>query len=111
MTAIEQESATRIQRYSPPHREGLSSSQVAERMEQGLYNREASLKTKSIGRIFRDNIFTLFNLVNILLALAILLVGSYKNLLFMGVILCNTAIGIIQEIRAKRTVDRLSILS
>ena len=87
MTAIEQESATRIQRYSPPHREGLSSSQVAERMEQGLYNREASLKTKSIGRIFRDNIFTLFNLVNILLALAILLVGSYKNLLFMGVIL------------------------
>ena len=40
-----------------------------------------------------------------------LLVGSYKNLLFLGVILCNTAIGIIQEIRAKRTVDRLSILS
>lgn len=111
MTAIEQESATRIQRYFPPPREGLSSSQVAERMERGLYNREASLKTKSIGRIFRDNIFTLFNLVNILLALAILLVGSYKNLLFMGVILCNTAIGIIQEIRAKRTVDRLSILS
>ena len=68
------------------------------------------IQTKSIPMIFITNICTLFNAVNAILAVAIFSVGSYKNMLFMGVVLSNLAIGIIQEIRAKRTLDRLSLL-
>lgn len=98
-------------RINPPPEQGLTSKQVEDRMHEGLYNKESTLPTKSIPRIFADNICTLFNLINIILAVAVLLVGSYKNLLFMLVILANIAIGIFQEIRAKRTVDRLSIIN
>ena len=52
-----------------------------------------------------------FNIINLLLAAAVLAVGAYKNALFIGVVLCNAAIGIFQEIRAKRVVDKLSFLS
>ena len=90
---------------------GLTRQQVQAHMEQGLYNKESVLPTKSIPRIIRDNTCTLFNLINILLAIAVLCVGSYKNMLFMGIVLCNIAIGTFQEIRAKRTVDKLSIIA
>ncbi|HHZ05765.1 MAG TPA: cation-translocating P-type ATPase [Clostridiales bacterium] len=90
---------------------GLTDEQVNSRYEQGLYNKESSLKTKSVGRIFRDNIVTLFNIINFILAIAVLLVGSYKNMLFMGVIFFNIAIGTFQEIRAKKTIDKMSIIS
>lgn len=98
-------------RFTPSAEVGLTTEQVESRLKYGLYNKESSLPTKSIPKIFSDNIFTLFNLINIILAVAVLLVGSYKNLLFMLVIIANTAIGIFQEIRAKRTVDRLSIIN
>lgn len=103
--------SNRPSRLNPPPEQGLTSKQVEDRMHEGLYNKESTLPTKSIPRIFADNICTLFNLINIILAVAVLLVGSYKNLLFMLVILANIAIGIFQEIRAKRTVDRLSIIN
>lgn len=90
---------------------GLSSEQVRQQTEKGLYNKDSNLPTKSIKRIFADNILTLFNLINIVLALALLLVGSYKNMTFMLVILANIAIGIFQEIRAKSAVDKLSIIN
>lgn len=90
---------------------GLSAAEVRQRETEGKTNRSANPKTKSVGRIFRDNICTLFNLINVLLFLSLIFVGSYKNLLFIGVVLCNTAIGIIQEIRSKRCVDRLTILT
>ncbi len=98
-------------RYTPDISSGLTSEQVQKRIEENLCNRESKSNTKTSGQIIRQNLFTLFNFVNVFLALCILLVGSYKNLLFMGVILCNTAIGIIQEIRAKKAMERLSILS
>ncbi|MBS5644885.1 MAG: cation-translocating P-type ATPase [Clostridiales bacterium] len=91
--------------------QGLSRSQVAQRIAAGLDHKKIDVQTKSYGRIFRDNLCTLFNLLNVALAAAVLLVGSYRNALFILIILCNIAIGTFQEIRAKRTVDRLSLLS
>lgn len=89
---------------------GLSAQEAARRAAAGQINRNVEVKTKSIGRICAENILSLFNIINFILAAALLLVGSYKNMLFMGVITCNTLIGIIQEIRSKRAVDRLSIV-
>lgn len=98
-------------RYSPTIETGLTDEQVAERKANGFVNNDKPLPTKSIKRIFYDNIVTLFNILNLLLGIAVFLVGSYKNMLFLGVMLCNTSIGIFQEIRAKRTIDKLSIVS
>ncbi|MBP3921127.1 MAG: HAD-IC family P-type ATPase [Bacilli bacterium] len=90
---------------------GLTDEQVNERINNKQYNYDVTVVTKSVGQIFITNICTLFNFINVFLGLLILMVGSYKNLLFLGTILCNTAIGIIQEMRAKRTIDRLSLIS
>ena len=87
---------TEIKRVKPDPKTGLNDLQVNERLHTGHYNKESSLPTKSYGRIVRDNVCTLFNLINIVLAAAVLYVGSYKNMLFMGVVLCNIAIGIFQ---------------
>lgn len=89
---------------------GLTSQQVQKRVNQGKVNTDTTVKTKSVKRIFYDNIFTLFNAVNIILLIMVILSGSYKNALFMGVVISNTAIGIFQEIRSKKSVDKLSIL-
>ncbi len=98
-------------RYNPSADKGLTSEQVAERIADGLINVDTNPPTKSVLQIVKDNIFTLFNLVNLILFIAVLISGSYKNALFMGVVISNTAIGIIQEIRAKQTIDKLSIIS
>ena len=90
---------------------GLTKEEVEERIKENKLNYDTSLPTKSIKTIVRENIFTLFNLINILLGVAVFCVGSYKNLLFLIVIFCNTAISIIQEINSKRAVDKLSILA
>lgn len=67
--------------------------------------------TKSVGRILADNICTVFNLLNFGIALALAAVGAGKNMLFIFVVIINTVVGIVQEIRAKRRVERLSLLS
>ena len=90
---------------------GLTTAEVAERVAQGKVNTAVTLKTKSIKRILYDNICTLFNLINIILFVSLLMVGSFKNMLFIGVVFFNTIIGIVQEIRSKRSVDRLTILT
>lgn len=90
---------------------GLTNKEVEERINKGQVNYDTSIPTKSIKTIIRDNVFTLFNLINILLGIAVFLVGSYKNLLFLIIVLCNTAISIIQEINSKRAVDKLSVLA
>ena len=91
--------------------QGLTDGQVRQRFDEGLYNKNTQPTSKSIKRIFYDNIVTLFNILNIILGLLVFYVGSYKNMLFLGVMFFNTAIGIIQEIRAKRAIDKLSIVS
>ena len=90
---------------------GLSEEKVKELTERGLVNYKTDVKTKSIGQIITMNFFTLFNFLNFGLGLAIFLVGSYKNLLFLGVVFCNTLISTIQEIRSKITIDKLSLLN
>lgn len=90
---------------------GLTQAEAEEKISRGEANGSFSVRTKSVGRIFSDNIFTLFNLINVIIAVAVILVGEYRNMLFMGVVLCNTAIGIIQELRSKRIIDRLSLIS
>lgn len=90
---------------------GLTKEEVEDRIKKGLVNYDTSIPTKSIKYIILGNIFTLFNFINCLLGLAVFAVGSYKNLFFLGVIFCNTAISIIQEIKSKKAVDKLSVLA
>ena len=103
--------ATSGDRMNGPAITGLTSAQVQERVEKGLVNTAAARNTKTVGQIIASNIFTLFNLVNFIIFLLILATGKLANTLFMGVIITNTLIGIIQEIRAKRTIDKLAIIS
>lgn len=90
---------------------GLSTQEVTAAHAAGQGNVDAGVKTRSIKRIFYDNIVTLFNIVNVILFGFVLFTGSYKNGLFMLVIVLNVIIGIVQEIRSKRVTDRLSIVA
>lgn len=90
---------------------GLSKDEVKERKLKGLVNYDTTAPSKSVKQILFENTFTLFNFINIILAILIILVGSYRNLLFLGVVICNTLISSVQEIRAKKTVDKLSIIA
>ena len=90
---------------------GLTAHEAAERLENGYANESPASPEKTIGQIFRDNIFTYFNLVFFALALLIIMVQSYRNLTFMGVIFSNSAIGILQELRAKRTLSKLRLIA
>ncbi len=98
-------------RYNPKIDEGLTNSQVNYRIINNDINYNTEIKTKTISQIVFYNVFTLFNILNLGLGLLILWVKSYKNLLFLGVVICNTLISIIQEIRSKIIVDKLSIIS
>lgn len=91
--------------------EGLTSQQVQSRVAQGQVNADADVKTKTIPEIVRDNVCTLFNLINVIIAAAVFWTGYYQNMLFMGVILCNVGIGIFQEVRSKLTIDKLSVIT
>ena len=90
---------------------GLSKEEDLKLKNKGLTNVSAEVKTKSIGQIIFTNFFTLFNFLNFFLALLIFIVHSYKNLLFLGVVFCNTLISTIQEIRSKKIIDKLSLLN
>ena len=98
---------------------GLTHEEVEEKINRGEVNEINTGKTKTIKEIFLSNIFTYFNILNVCLALAILISGivsgqllySLKNCLFLGVIISNTAISIVQEILSKKTIDKLSVLS
>lgn len=91
--------------------QGLSKEEVKERIKAGQVNGDCNVKTKSVGQIIFTNVFTLFNGVNVFLAVCVAMVHSYKNLMFMGVVLWNILIGVVQEIRSKRVIDKLSLLS
>ncbi|MEE1159547.1 MAG: HAD-IC family P-type ATPase [Atopobiaceae bacterium] len=90
---------------------GLTSAEVAERVAAGKTNANTDVKTKTIGQIFREHAFTLFNFVNIALAVLVAITGQYRNMTFMLVVVINLAVGVIQEVRAKRMVDKLSIIT
>ena len=100
-----------IKNYRPNIDFGLSDAQVIERIQDGLVNKDKTTSVKSTKQIIQDNLFNLFNFVNLVLAIAILSVGSYRNLMFMGVVICNAFIGIWQELKAKHTIDKLNLIS
>lgn len=90
---------------------GLTTQQVNQRIKEGESNSNNASKTQSIRKILFDNIFTFFNFINFVLAALILFTGSYRNLLFLGIVISNIVIGTWQEIKAKRTLDKLSLLA
>ena len=100
-----------VKRINPDIKQGLTIEQVTKRYEENLVNYDTTAKTKTIKQIILQNIFTLFNIINIILSIAIILVRSYKNLAFMIIIILNTIISILQEYRSKKTLDKLKIIS
>ena len=90
---------------------GLTQEEVRARREQGRTNTMPRRTEGGVADILRRNVLTLFNLLNLCLAGLLLWVGSHRDMLFLGVVLSNTLIGAIQELRAKRTHDRLQLLS
>lgn len=90
---------------------GLTAAQVSERTEAGWTNTPVDPPGKTVGRIIADNIFTYFNMIFVILAICVISVGSWQNLMFMGVVIINTVIGIVQELKAKSTLDKLILLS
>ena len=85
---------------------GLDTAQV----HQAPKNVVSTRHGQTVGEIIRNNIFTFFNLVNVILAGLVIATGSYKNMLFMGVVVLNILIGIVQQIRSKRVLDQLAFL-
>lgn len=90
---------------------GLTAQQVAERMEKGLWNKKAESATKTTKEIIKSNVFTYFNLIFLVIALLLIGVGAFRDLTFLPIIIANTLIGIVQEIRSKKVLDDLSILN
>ena len=90
---------------------GLTREEVQERIDKGLVNYEVKVKSKSLKDIILSNVITIFNILNISLGIFILLVRSYKNLLFLGIIVINTLIGIYEEIKTKKELAKLRILA
>ena len=90
---------------------GLTEEHAKERLQAGQGNRMSSTGEKPVSRIVRDHLFTLFNLLNFSLAVCLLLVGSYRNMLFILVILANILIGAVQEYRAQKTISSLRLLN
>ena len=100
-----------IQRVVPDYRVGLNPEQIRIREENGWTNDEVAPPGLTTKEIVHNNIFTYFNLIFLILAILLCLVGSFRNLTFLPVIICNTLIGIIQEIRSKKVLDRLTMLN
>ena len=91
--------------------EGLSPQEIKLRQSNGLSNIMPPSNTKSEGQIIKENVLTFFNLIFLVLALCLCLVGSFKNLMFLLVAVANTVVGSFQEIRAKRAVDKLTLVA
>ena len=90
---------------------GLSARQVTRRVEAGDVNKLPEGNTPTVADVIRRHVLTLFNLINLALAAAVIFVGSPRNALFLGLAVVNTVMGIAQELRAKATLDKLDVLS
>lgn len=99
-----------IDRVSVPYMEGLNDIQIQERVEKGWINHVVESPEKTNKQIVKDNIFTYFNLIFFVLSILLIIAGSYRSLTFLPVIIANTLIGIIQEIRAKNVLSKMNML-
>ena len=92
-------------------RTGLTATEVADRVTRGLTNAVPTAPTRTVGQIIRGNVLTPINLVVGILAALVIVAGSPKDALFGGVIVANSVIGVYQELRAKKVLDQLSVVS
>lgn len=97
-------------RYTPDYRKGLTSQQVQEHRLHGWTNIAVDPPAKTTKDIIRENTFTYFNLIFAVLGVLLCLVGSFRNLTFLPVVIINTMIGIIQEVRAKNVLEKMNML-
>jgi len=97
-------------RYNPNFSDGLNSSQVESRIAKGFTNVSVGRVSKSNFSIVRDYVFTLFNLFNLAIGIALAIAGAFSSLLFLVVVVLNITIGIVQEIRGRNMVNKLTLL-
>ncbi len=98
-------------RYEAEYNKGLTTEQVREHKEDGWSNITVDPPAKTTEEIVRENVFTYFNLIFLVLAILLTIVGSFRNLTFLPVIIFNSLIGIVQELRAKKTLENLTMLN
>ena len=90
---------------------GLTDEEVRQRVEEGFTNRTDISTDKTTKEIVISNVFTYFNLIFLVITILLIMVGSFRNLTFLPIIIGNTIIGIVQEIRAKKTLEKMSLLN
>ena len=90
---------------------GLTDEEVRQRVEEGLTNRADISTDKTTKEIVISNVFTYFNLIFLVITILLIMVGSFRNLTFLPIIIGNTVIGIVQEVRAKKTLEKMSLLN
>lgn len=98
-------------RINAPADIGLTPEQVSQRLDDGLDNKPVESPSKSIKEIISENVFTYFNFIFFILACLLVFVGSYRDMTFIPIIIANTLIGIFQELRSKKTLDKLTMLN
>lgn len=96
--------------YIPTAESGLTAAEVEAKRQAGQGNRQTAQGGKSVLQIIGENLFTLFNLLNFALAFCLALVGSWRNMLFLGVVFSNTLIGTVQSLRARAMLNKLRLL-
>ena len=100
-----------VKRLCPTPETGLTEEQAAQRRAAGWNNAAQDSLSKTEWQIVRDNVFTFFNFVFVALAACLFAVGAYRDMMFLGIVAANVFIGIVQELRVKRTLDKVTLLS
>lgn len=104
-------SAREPERVFPDPKLGLTTAQAASFLEQGLGNEMVESSAKTTGQIIRENTLTFFNLVFVVLAALLVLAGDFKDMMFLGIAAVNSVIGIVQQLRSRATLEKLSLIS
>lgn len=108
---MKRDNKVEVERYSPTVKDGLTESQVQERIKQGKVNKLLAKTSKSYLQIVLSNTFTFFNMLCFIICGVLISIGSWTNILFIFIFLANLFIGIIQECKSKHTVDKISLLT
>ena len=109
--AVQQMEQVPAHRYQADIANGLSQEQIQERIDGGWTNETVTAESKTVGQIVKGNLLTYFNLIFAILAILVIAAGSFRSLTFLPVVIANLFIGILQEIRAKKTLDQLTMLN
>ena len=99
------------ERIFPDPKLGLTTAQASELLERGLGNEAVASNAKTTGQIIRENTLTFFNLVFVVLAALLVVSGNFRDMMFLGIAVVNSVIGIIQQLRSRATLEKLTLLS